>query len=602
MVYTLDFGLFPFAGVLIGGCIYAIYYWGLRLRCQARRSQKFIVIAMVLTTVSMFVSPARQVQQTTLTSISSNLQVDDKGDVAFQPAKTYDMEEKETEAPVETNTTEEAQDEESYGLFFTDVTRLLGWLYLAGLIIMLLYFAAQIAFLHLLRGQHEHIGKEEDGHVDIYQIPATHVPFSYGRSIFIPAALDDKTERYVLMHEMAHVRHRHYLWLCLLEVLLVLNWFNPFVWLLFREMHLQQELEVDADMIDEGVDREEYQLSLVSMATRQGKWILTQSAFFGEPLKKRLLFMNTPIKWQTANIRLAAALLLVCAVLTAVAGVSSKLRKHEQLTRHPFQGCWELEDIIYNHPDYLDQRQLPNEKQYKFVGDYGDLTFTCHERYGSDIKFTISAMEQRLRGDTLVDVHNRPIAYKLNGDQLKWHRRILPGEEGYERGKDQVETCRRIGSDPQLTELFRAVAHPEQSMSDSRKLNGVWHLDSITYSHPWYTPTPNVYTRIRKFLIINEPYYMRIEYMPTINEQIMNFNARGRFGEFYDTSDGYIRMNRKPFKTEYGHDARNTFLTINMALDYDIDSLEVIRQHYHRVPMPPYLRRMFRPALIEEPE
>ena len=139
---------------------------------------------------------------------------------------------------------------------------------------MLLYFIAQVAFLLLLRGQHEFVGKEEDGQVEIFRIPATHLPFSFGHSIFIPAALDDKTERYVLMHEMAHVHHRHYLWLCLLEVLLVLNWFNPFMWLLFREMHLQQELEVDTDMIDEGVNREEYQLSLVSMATRQGKRIL----------------------------------------------------------------------------------------------------------------------------------------------------------------------------------------------------------------------------------------------------------------------------------------------------------------------------------------
>lgn len=599
MVYTLDFGLFPFAGVLIGGCLYAIYYWGLRLRCQARWSQTFIVVAMVLTTVSMFVSPARQVQQTTLTSISSNLQVDEKGDVVFQPAKTYDMEEYETEAPVETSITEEAQGDENYGILFTDAQRLMGWLYLIGLMVMLLYFAAQVAFLLLLRGQHEFVGKQGEEHVDVYQIPATHLPFSFGHSIFIPAALDDKTERYVLMHEMAHVRHRHYLWLCLLEVLLVLNWFNPFMWLLFREMHLQQELEVDADMIDEGVDREEYQLSLVSMATRQGKWILTQSAFFGEPLKKRLLFMNTPINWQNACIRLAAALLFVCVVLTAVAGVSSQLRRHDLLIKHPFQGCWAFEDITSNIPDDYDYKPWPNDKLYKFVGDYGDLTFICRERYGNDMYFIIEAMEHRLRGDTLVDVYGRPITYKLTGDQLKW-RNFQPGKEGYMKRKDQEETWRRIVSDPQLKELFRAVTHPEQSMSDSRKLNGVWHLDSVTRSHPQYKPTPAVYTRIRKFLIINEPYYMRIEYKPTINEQIMNFNARGQFGEIYDTSDGGIRMNNRYYRTDYQHDDKGTFFTIKMATDYDVDSLEVVRQYYHRVPMPPYIRRMFRPALMEE--
>jgi len=63
MVYTLDFGLFPFAGLITGSCLYAVYYWGLRLRCQARSSQTFIVVAMVLVTLSMFFGPSRIIQQ-----------------------------------------------------------------------------------------------------------------------------------------------------------------------------------------------------------------------------------------------------------------------------------------------------------------------------------------------------------------------------------------------------------------------------------------------------------------------------------------------------------------------------------------------------------
>ncbi|MBQ6768242.1 MAG: hypothetical protein IJP46_06160 [Prevotella sp.] len=75
------------------------------------------------------------------------------------------------------------------GLLLSDGTQLLGWLYLAGFVVMLLYFAVQIVFLQLLRGQHEHVGTEEYEDVfdykkvDIYQIPASHAPFSFGRCI-----------------------------------------------------------------------------------------------------------------------------------------------------------------------------------------------------------------------------------------------------------------------------------------------------------------------------------------------------------------------------------------------------------------------------------
>ena len=583
MVYTFDFGLFPFAGLLTGGCLYAVYYWGLRLRCQARWSQTFIVIAMVLVTLSMFFSPSRSIlqnPQAPASTVSLDIPADDM-EPSFE-ATDGQPDHKDEVTAVTTATTVTATEEvkvkeHNYALLFSDVMRLLGWLYLAGLIIMLLYFAAQIVFLQLLRGQHELVGKVGEGRVDIYQIPATHLPFSFGHSIFIPAALDETTQRYVLMHEMAHVRHRHYLWLCLLEVLLVLNWFNPFVWLLFREMHLQQELEVDADIVDEGVNREEYQLSLVSMATHRGKWILSQSAFFGEPLKKRLLFMNTPISWQNACIRLAVASLLAGAVLTAVAGVSGQMRAHEQPSRHPFKGCWKLENITSNLPENHDYRLWHNER-YKFVGDYGDLTFVCQNRKFLDISFRLEAMEQRVRDNKLEDVYGRPIAYKLKGDQLKW-RNLQPGKEGYWKEIDQEETWHRTTPDSQIVELFRTFTYPEHAKSSSRELNGVWHLDStVCFSSLGKRVRTDVYIRDRYYLIINEPYYMRIHYRPTINEQTMCFNASGN-----------CSVLRNDIGMQISRDS--TFLTI--------DAYGMVCRYYHRVPMPPYLRRMFRPALIE---
>ena len=76
-MYTIDFGLFPFAALILGGCLYAIYYWGIRLKCKARWAQTFIVIAMLLVTLSMFVNPTKIVQQkqlSTISGVSSNLQ------------------------------------------------------------------------------------------------------------------------------------------------------------------------------------------------------------------------------------------------------------------------------------------------------------------------------------------------------------------------------------------------------------------------------------------------------------------------------------------------------------------------------------------------
>lgn len=597
-MYEIDFGLFPITGLLLGGFLYAVYYWGLHLRCQARWSQTFIVLAMLLVTLSMFISPARKVQQRRLTRIENHVVLPKEAMVTTPLHWNTDEKDTPSGKPMDDTAPQtetywnhfEGNDKFSYKVLFSDATQLLGWIYLAGLIIMLLYFTSQIVFLQLLRDQHEHmdtvsnLGTRQSA-IDIYQIPATHMPFSFGHSVFIPAGLGETSEHYVLKHEMAHIRHRHFLCLCMLEILLVLNWYNPFVWMFFREMHLQQELEVDTDMIDEGVDREEYQLSLVSMANRQGIWILTQSAFLGEPLKKRLLFMNTPIRWKNASARLMFSSLMAFAVFVTVVVVSCQVREVEQRWKHPYEGCWALEGVRYDNSTY---EEYPRGKRYKYVGDFGDFTFVCIKRNGININFSIGAMEQWLHNDTLVDVYGRPITYELEGNRLTWRWHILPGEE-YEDGRDQLERWRRTDSDPQLVELFRAITYPEQAKSHDHNLNGVWHLDSIIWVNAMNKRTLiDVCLRDRKYLIINEPYYMWIEYWPKVNEQIMSYEAEGHCGELHEQPNGYLKMQDRIYKVEYGNGTDCTSLNINITN----------KNHYfHLVPMPKYLRRIFGPAL-----
>lgn len=600
-MYTIDFGLFPFAGLVLGGCLYAIYYWGLRLKCKARWSQAYIIISMLLVTLSMFLCPEKKVQQEQLSSIShvsSDMQLENKEhtDLQFTTVGNQSKDKSKTSmVPTENVSSisvEDVEEKNNYSHLFSDVSYLLGWIYLVGLVIMLLYIAAQIAFLQLMRGQHEYVGRE-NGSIDIFLIPATHLPFSFGHSVFMPAALSEKVGRYVLMHEMAHIRHRHYLWLCLLEVLLALNWYNPFMWMMFREMHLQQELEVDTDMMNGGVDREEYQLSLVSMATRQGKWILTQSAFFGEPLKKRLLFMNTPLYRKNTFVRLAASIMIACVVLAAVTVVSCQVKEEKQW-KHPFAGCWVLEGVRshgYNMEEFL------GGKHIKFVGDYGDLTFVINSRNGINMEFSIGAIEHRLRNDTLVDSHGRPLEYKLDKNQLTWRWHVLPGEEWRDSEIDQLERWSRTTPDSQLVDMFRAITYPEQARSSAKRLNGVWHLDSvvIAWDHPLGKGSRvDVYTRNRKYLVINEPFYMQILYTPFIDEQTMYFEASGSCGEMHEGPVGYISQSGKYYRASYRHEEDSTFLTYDIPSGYNN---EVRRFYYRRVPMPDYLRRIFRPAL-----
>ena len=598
-MYAIDFGFFPLTGIALGGVFFALYYWGLRLRCRAKVAQAFIVAAMLLTTLCTFFSPARLVEREALVEKPLSFSMD--AEPTASDANTTERMAKPDAFPQVASLP--AEDESGVESLLAKYFHL-ETIYLLGVFVVLLYFLVQLLSLLLFRRRQEWLMHDELG-ISIYQLNGYSLPFSFGHSIFLPSTLSDEVRRYVLLHEQRHVLHKHYLWLLGLEVLVAMGWFNPFLWLFFREMHLQQELEVDADVLSQGVDRQAYQLSLVTMALGQGKWILTRSAFLGEPLKKRLLFMNTPIDTHDARLKLLAASGIGCMALAAWFFVSCQTRQRECNPRHPFQGCWEVE-WSQGYPS--EEKWYPQEPHLKFCGDYGDLTLVLLSRDGANFDFSIGAMEQHLVGDTLKDVHGHNIEYEIKDDTLlNWRWRVLPGEEkGYPDGKDYLEQWHRTEPDRQGVDLLRAVTEAEQADAGSMSLNGVWRLDSITWDWDHWSGH-HLYRQMRAsneqpaYLLVNAPYYMRIEYTPTIDFQTMCFTAKGDCGEISVKRNGYLQLQENIFELDAGDiDEGRIVLSIDESHNPYSGSPGVYHFCYRRDAMPDYLKRMFRPALTEE--
>jgi len=93
-------------------------------------------------------------------------------------------------------------------------------------------------------------------------------PFSFFPYVVIPAEFDN-SENYndVLNHETAHVRQGHTFDLLVNEVLIAVQWFNPFVWSIKRSIILNHEYQADHISIDRHKDIKEYQLRLLRFST-----------------------------------------------------------------------------------------------------------------------------------------------------------------------------------------------------------------------------------------------------------------------------------------------------------------------------------------------
>ena len=91
-------------------------------------------------------------------------------------------------------------------------------------------------------------------------------PFSWMGYIVISRKDMEESGEEILTHELAHIGACHSLDMLVCSFCVILQWFNPAVWLLKQELQNIHEYEADESVINHGVDAKRYQLLLIKKA------------------------------------------------------------------------------------------------------------------------------------------------------------------------------------------------------------------------------------------------------------------------------------------------------------------------------------------------
>lgn len=173
-------------------------------------------------------------------------------------------------------------------------------LFLAGAAAMLVRtLCSLVCVLRLIRrGKRERLS---DGAV-LVRSEQTVTPFSWGRYIVLSEqdALESGSE--IILHERAHMRLHHSLDLFVTDLAACLQWFNPAMWLLRRELRAIHEYEADEAVLESGVDARQYQLLLIKKAAGR-RWYSIANSFNHSKLKNRITMMlrKRSSRWATAR-------------------------------------------------------------------------------------------------------------------------------------------------------------------------------------------------------------------------------------------------------------------------------------------------------------
>lgn len=188
---------------------------------------------------------------------------------------------------------------------------LLGGLYLAGVLAAACRMAWSLAAVVRVtrRGRRERLA---DG-VVLVRTPQPVTPFSWGRYVVLAETEPAEEVATILLHERAHVRLHHTWDLLFADLAGCLQWFNPAVWLLRRELCAIHEYEADRAVLEAGTDARTYQLLLVRRAVGTQAFVAANN-FNHSKLQNRIAMM---LKKRSS--RWAAARTLLILPLSALA-------------------------------------------------------------------------------------------------------------------------------------------------------------------------------------------------------------------------------------------------------------------------------------------
>ena len=190
------------------------------------------------------------------------------------------------------------------------------------------------------------------------------VPHSFFKNIYVPARKyrSGKIPQVVIDHERAHVEQKHSLDILLIEILLIVMWFNPLLYLLRYSIKLNHEFLADQKVLENGESLSEYQNTILAFSAHHENRSLTSTINF-PIIKKRFTIMKTHTTNRNGILKSLAIIPLLTVLIIA---------------------CGEEETIIEPESEIIEEKVDEDYEVIEIHQEAGDSTKSILVEAGSD--------------------------------------------------------------------------------------------------------------------------------------------------------------------------------------------------------------------------
>jgi len=174
-------------------------------------------------------------------------------------------------------------------------------------------------------------GYEVSGPVKLVRTSDYAASFSFFAYVFVNPSTSDVETREIVNHESEHIRQRHWFDLLLAEILCILQWFNPFVWVYGHLIRQNHEYLADEKALQHTSDPAIYQATLLNQLL--GVPVISLANSFSYSLnKKRFKMMKKSIHSPFRKLKLLLVLPLMALVFYAFAKPEYRTSKESGVT------------------------------------------------------------------------------------------------------------------------------------------------------------------------------------------------------------------------------------------------------------------------------
>jgi len=191
-------------------------------------------------------------------------------------------------------------------------TKFLSYLYLAGVCYFTIRFISGVLkIIKLARTGDRKTYKE----ISVIFTKQDFAPFSFLNMIFINKALikEDQLDE-IIDHECIHAKQYHSIDLLIMELFLIIQWFNPVVWLVRKSLKETHEYIADSEIVKKGYDRRNYH-KLLLCCIKGVRTVKIANEFNRFLLKSRIRMMMRPQSPKPAILKFIFSIPLMILIL-----------------------------------------------------------------------------------------------------------------------------------------------------------------------------------------------------------------------------------------------------------------------------------------------